>query len=72
MRCWRPGYALIYGITGRINLAFGEFTTVGAFAALAGILIGAAIPAGVPGLALGGLLLAAVDRCSPGRGSVRR
>ena len=52
------GYALIYGITGRINLAFGEFTTVGAFAALAGILIGAAIPAGVPGLALGGLLLA--------------
>ena len=36
------GYSLIYGITGRINLAFGEFTTVGAFAALAGILIGAA------------------------------
>ena len=36
---WRPaaiyallaiGYALIYGITGRINLAFGEFTTFGA------------------------------------------
>ena len=65
------GYALIYGITGRINLAFGEFTTVGAFAALAGILIGAAIPAGVPGLALGGLLLAGVDRCGPGCGSVR-
>jgi branched-chain amino acid transport system permease protein len=52
------GYALIYGITGRINLAFGEFTTVGAFAALVGILIGAATPLGIPGLALGGLLLA--------------
>lgn len=53
------GYALIYGITGRINLAFGEFTTVGAFAALAGILIGAGTVAGVLGMALGGLLLAA-------------
>ena len=38
------GYALIYGITGRINLAFGEFTTVGAFAALTGILVAARRP----------------------------
>ena len=53
------GYSLIYGITGRINLAFGEFTTVGAFAALVGILIGAATPAGIPGLVVVGLLLAA-------------
>ncbi len=52
------GYALIYGITGRINLAFGEFTTVGAFAALAGILLGAATPAGVPAMMLGGVLVA--------------
>ena len=35
------GYALIYGITGRINLAFGDFTTVGAFAALNGMVLGA-------------------------------
>ena len=52
------GYSLIYGITGRINLAFGEFTTVGAFAALAGILIGADTSVGIPALVLGGLLLA--------------
>lgn len=60
------GYALIYGITGRINLAFGEFTTVGAFAALAGVLIGGALPAGVPGLVLGGLLLAAATGAALG------
>ncbi|MFO1074298.1 MAG: branched-chain amino acid ABC transporter permease [Geminicoccaceae bacterium] len=35
------GYALIYGITGRINLAYGDFTTVGAMAALNGLLLGA-------------------------------
>ena len=36
------GYALIYGITGRINLAYGDFTTMGAMAALNGLLLGAA------------------------------
>jgi branched-chain amino acid transport system permease protein len=60
------GYAVIYGITGRINLAFGEFATVGAFAALAGILIGAAVPAGVLGMALGGVLLAGVTGAALG------
>ncbi|MGE3293357.1 MAG: hypothetical protein AB7O95_18460, partial [Geminicoccaceae bacterium] len=34
------GYAVIYGVTGRINLAFGEFATVGSFAALSGVLLG--------------------------------
>jgi branched-chain amino acid transport system permease protein len=36
------GYALIYGVTGRINLAFGDFTTVGAVAAVNGLTLGAA------------------------------
>ena len=66
------GYALIYGITGRINLAFGEFTTVGAFAALAGIAArrrmahrrGAAIACGPRARGR--------DRRGPGRGAVRR
>ena len=47
------GYALIYGITGRINLAFGEFTTVGAYAALSGVLLAAS------GLGAGSLVMAA-------------
>ena len=53
------GYAVIYGITGRINLAFGEFTTVGAFAALSGILLGAMATTAGPLLALSGLVTAA-------------
>lgn len=53
------GYALIYGITGRINLAFGDFTTVGAFAALNGFVLAALGLAGVAPVAAGaGLLLA--------------
>jgi branched-chain amino acid transport system permease protein len=53
------GYALIYGITGRINLAFGEFTTVGAFAALNGIVLAAArLAAALPLASLAGLVLA--------------
>jgi branched-chain amino acid transport system permease protein len=53
------GYALIYGIIGRINLAFGEFTTVGAFAALSGMML-AAYPtaAGLPTAVLLGLAFA--------------
>ena len=40
------GYALIYSLTGRINLAFGEFTTVGAYAALSGIVLAADVGGG--------------------------
>lgn len=54
------GYAVIYGITGRINLAFGEFATVGAFAALSGVLLGAGVTSAAPALALAGLALAAL------------
>lgn len=61
------GYALIYGITGRINLAFGEFATVGAFAALSGILVAAGgLGAGPVGLALCGLALAALTGAALG------
>lgn len=53
------GYALVYGLTGRINLAFGDFTTVGAVAALNGTVLAAAgqvalLPAASPA----GLVLA--------------
>jgi branched-chain amino acid transport system permease protein len=54
------GFALIWGVTGRINLAFGDFATVGAYAALSGVLLAAAAAAavtagGLPaGMAAGG------------------
>ncbi len=61
------GYALIYGITGRINLAFGEFATVGAFAALSGILVATSgLGAGSTGMALAGLLFAALTGAALG------
>ena len=53
------GYALIFAITGRINLAFGEMPTVGAFAALQGLFIGAVAPAGLPAMLACGILFAA-------------
>ncbi len=61
------GYAVIYGITGRINLAFGEFATVGSFAALSGILLGAMTMHAAPLLALAGLGLAAVTGAALGQ-----
>ena len=61
------GYALIYGITGRINLAFGEFATVGAFAALSGILVATnGLGAASTGMALAGLLFAALTGAALG------
>jgi branched-chain amino acid transport system permease protein len=61
------GYAVIYGITGRINLAFGEFATVGSFAALSGVLLGAMTVNMAPVLALAGLGLAAVTGAALGQ-----
>lgn len=53
------GYTLVYGIVGRINLAFGELATIGAFAAL--LTITALTLAGsTPALALGAALLIAL------------
>lgn len=56
------GYALIYGIIGRINLAFGEATSLGAYAALSGLVMAtttAPLPLALAlGLGLGMALLA--------------
>jgi branched-chain amino acid transport system permease protein len=53
------GYALIYGITGRINLAFGDFTTVGAFGALNGVMLATqALAVRLPAATLVGLGMA--------------
>lgn len=52
------GYALIYGIIGRINLAYGELMAVGAFAALSGILLGGQLSTALAVAALLGLSLA--------------
>ncbi|MFZ1429103.1 MAG: branched-chain amino acid ABC transporter permease [Geminicoccaceae bacterium] len=61
------GYALIYGLTGRINLAFGEFTTVGAYAALSGILLAGSIwYGGVGAMVAAGLGVAAATGAALG------
>jgi branched-subunit amino acid ABC-type transport system permease component len=46
-------YSLVYGLVGRINLAFGEFAAAGGYAAAFGVLLGAGYaPAALLGLAL--------------------
>jgi branched-subunit amino acid ABC-type transport system permease component len=47
-------YSLIYGLTGRINLAFGEIAVLGAYGAIGGVAAAAALGVGDPitGLAL--------------------
>jgi branched-chain amino acid transport system permease protein len=66
------GYSLLYGLIGRINLAFGEFCAFGTIAALAGVMLvdqaaGFAVPAAflsvLPvGMALGAALSAIVAK----------
>lgn len=46
------GFALIHGITGRMNIAHGEFATIGAYAGFAGFMTGGALST-VQGLAAG-------------------
>lgn len=53
------GYSLIYGLIGRVNLAFGEFCALGTFAALAGSLVAGPAGAIVAALPLGLVLGAA-------------
>ena len=48
-------YALVYGLVGRINLAFGELAAAGGYAALFGLVLGAG-SGPLAALALGGLL----------------
>src|SRR5690606_6110046 len=38
-----PAYALVYGLIGRINLAFGEFAALGGYAALLGVPLAGAL-----------------------------
>jgi branched-chain amino acid transport system permease protein len=46
------GYSLVYGIVGRINLAFGEIAMVGAYAAFIGVAVLALLGTGTVPLAL--------------------
>jgi len=55
-----PAYALIYGLIGRINLAFGELAIVGGQGALIGAIGGGVIGEGAPSAVLLGSLLAAL------------
>jgi branched-chain amino acid transport system permease protein len=54
-----PAFALIYGLIGRINLAFGELAIVGGQGALIGAVAGGALTDGArPGILAGALLFA--------------
>ena len=52
-------YALIYGLIGRLNLAFGELAVVGAYGAIGGVTAAVALGLDDP---IGGLALALVHR----------
>ncbi len=52
-------YAFVYGLVGRINLAFGEVAVIGAFAMINVLMVVAAAAAGLsPGLAFGAVAVA--------------
>jgi branched-chain amino acid transport system permease protein len=55
-----PAYALIYGLIGRINLAFGELAVIGGQGALIGAIGGGMLGQGSPPLILLGSLLLAL------------
>ncbi len=55
-----PAFALIYGLTGRINLAFGELAIIGGQGALIGAVGGGMAEEGAPALILAGSLMLAV------------
>ncbi len=55
-----PAYALIYGLIGRINLAFGELAVVGGQGALIGAIGGGMLGDGLPPLILLGSLVLAL------------
>lgn len=56
-------YSLIYGLVGRINLAFGEMAVLGAYGAIGGVGVGVAFGAGNPlaGLTIAFLVAASVS-----------
>lgn len=53
-------YTLVYAVIGRINLAFGEMSTVGAFAAFLGVVFIGAMGGGLLPAALLGVLVVAI------------
>ncbi len=55
-----PAYALIYGLIGRINLAFGELAVIGGQGALLGAVAGGMLGDGAPLMMLLGALLLAL------------
>ena len=63
------GFALIYGITGRMNIAHGEFATIGAYAGFAGFMAGGSYST-MTGLAAG-LVLALMASVSAGYTAIR-
>lgn len=56
-------YSLIYGLVGRINLAFGEVAVLGAYGAISGVAAAVALGVGdaIAGLALAFILAAAIS-----------
>src|ERR1044071_6009103 len=56
-------YSLIYGLVGRINLAFGEIAVLGAYGAIGGVAAAVALGVGdaIAGLAIAFLLAAAIS-----------
>ena len=56
-------YSLIYGLVGRINLAFGEIAVLGAYGAVGGVAAAVALGVGdvITGLALAFVLAAAIS-----------
>jgi branched-chain amino acid transport system permease protein len=54
------GYSLVYGIIGKINLAFGPIAIVGAYAAFIGVAVLALLGAGIPPAGLLAVLLMVV------------
>lgn len=63
------GFALIHGITGRMNIAHGEFATIGAYAGFAGFMAGGSLST-MAGLGAG-LALALVASASAGYIAIR-
>ena len=56
-------YSLIYGLVGRINLAFGEIAVLGAYGAIGGVAAAVALGVGDPiaGFALALVIAAAIS-----------
>ena len=57
-------YALIYGLTGRIILSFGEFAALGALAAVVGAALLVSIAASTPATGLGAAFVVAILVCA--------